>query len=254
MDNWDKNIITNENLNKLGGIKHFTSTKQSISITCPRFTGDSPKIYSNARKKLGNVLGIDPHYLVFPRQTHSNNIEIIHQVPKEEIKNVDAMITNVPGICLCIQTADCVPILLFDPVKKVIAVVHAGWRGTVRKILFHTVKRMNKEFRCKPENIVVTIGPSISQRKYEIGKEVIYEIKKIMDNPDLVLIYRKKSEKAYLDLWEANRLQLLEGGLSNENIYVSSICTFTDSDHFFSARRQGIETGRIVTGIILKDE
>ena len=110
----------------------------------PRFTGDSADSYMGNRKALGKLLGISPGQMAFPRQTHSSQIEIVGEIQKKELQGVDALVTNTPGICLCIQTADCVPILLFDPVKKVIAAVHAGWRGTVQKILLHTAQKMNQ--------------------------------------------------------------------------------------------------------------
>ncbi len=113
----------------------FTTTKQTFDIQNPRFTGDLPELYTNSRKLLAEKIGIESEQLIFPRQEHTNCIAEINDVPKDEIKATDALITNKKGICLCVQTADCVPILLFDPVKGVVAAVHAGWRGTVKKIV-----------------------------------------------------------------------------------------------------------------------
>ena len=175
----------------------FTSTKQSFKAQNPRFTGDSPEIFVNNRELLAAKLMIKPEQLIFPRQTHTNCVAEILDIPADEIKETDALVTNKTGICLCVQTADCVPILLFDPMNNVIAAVHAGWRGTVKKIVEIAVQKMALKYNSLPENIVAAIGPSISPDIYEVGKEVVEEVKKSIPNAD-ILLHKNKIGRAHV--------------------------------------------------------
>jgi hypothetical protein len=228
----------------------FTSTKQTFDIVNPRFTGDSKDIFENNRILLAEKLMIKPEQLIFPRQTHTNCVAEISDIPKNEIKETDALVTNQTGICLCVQTADCVPILLFDPVNNVIAAVHAGWRGTVKKIAEVAVQKMVLKYNSSPENIIAAIGPSISPDIYEVGNEVVEEVKKSIPNAD-ILLHKNSSGNFHVNLWEANRQVLLENGLKENNIEILGECSFTETNKYFSARKEGIATGRMVSGIMI---
>ena len=228
----------------------FTSTKQTFDAPNPRFTGDSPEIFANNRILLAEKLMIKPDQLVFPRQTHTNCVAEISDIPENEIKETDALVTNKTGICLCVQTADCVPILLFDPINNVIAAVHAGWRGTVKKIVEIAVQKMVQKYKSSPENIVAAIGPSISADIYEVGNEVVEEVKKSIPNAEL-LLHKNSSGKYHVNLWEANRQILLENGLLEKHIEILGECSFTQGSKYFSARKEGIDTGRMVSGIMI---
>lgn len=228
----------------------FTSTKQTFEIRNPRFTGDSLEIYETNRALLAEKLMIKPEQLVFPRQTHTNCIVEISDIPANEINETDALVTNKKGICLCVQTADCVPILLFDPVNEVICAVHAGWRGTVKKIAEIAVQKMVQKYNSIPKNIVAAIGPSISPEIYEVGDEVVEEVRNSIPNAD-ILLHKNSSGNFHLNLWEANRQVLLKNGLTEKNIEVLGECSFSETSKYFSARKEGIETGRMVSGIML---
>ena len=228
----------------------FTSTKQTFDIQNPRFTGDSQNIFEKSRILLAGKLMIKPEQLVFPRQTHTNCVADISHIPENEIKETDALVTNKTGICLCVQTADCVPILLFDKENNVIAAVHAGWRGTVKKIAEIAVQKMITNYNSSPKNIVAAIGPSISPDIYEVGIEVVEEVKKSIPNAD-VMLAKNSSGKFHLNLWEANRQVLLAIGLSEKNIEILGECSYTQTSKYFSARKEGLETGRMVSGIML---
>ena len=229
----------------------FTTTRQTLQIENPRFTGDLPEIFLNARKVLAEKLGIEVDQLVFPRQEHTNCIAEIDQIPDIEIKATDALITNKRGICLCVQTADCVPILLFDPVKQVIAAVHAGWRGTVKKIVASTIDQMISNYHSNPKDILAAIGPSISPEVYEVGDEVVAEARKSLPEPEKALILNI-SGKYHFNLWEANRQLLVSTGILKQSIEISGECSFSNPNKYFSARRDGIKTGRMVSGIMIK--
>lgn len=228
----------------------FTSTKQSFDTENTRFTGDSPEIYTENRKQLAEKLGIEVQQLVFPRQTHTDCVAEIDGVPDCEITETDALVTNQRGICICVQTADCVPILLFDSKKKVIAAIHAGWRGTVKKIAAAAVQKMTDKFGSNTANIIAAIGPSISPAMYEVGNEVTEAVLRSIPNAGKV-IRLNSSGKNHIDLWEANRQVLLHAGLQTKNIEIIGECSFTLNDRYFSARKEGAETGRMVSGIML---
>lgn len=189
--------------------------------------------------------------MFFPRQTHSNHVEIIRKPANElAIPDTDALITNQPGICICVQTADCVPILLHDPVKNVVAAIHAGWRGTVEKIVCKTLKIMQTEFDSNPVDVWAGIGPSISQQYYEVGEDVIYRVNKQFEDA-LKLLKPSENKRAYFDLWKANQHLLVQSGVSYNQIDILGLCTYFEESSFFSARRDGADTGRMVSGIML---
>lgn len=231
----------------------FTTTRQTFrGAISPRFTGGETGKALENRKELAAILGIYPGQLVFPLQTHTNCVAVLHGIPDREIQETDALITDRPGICLCVQTADCVPVLLFDSVKEVIAAVHAGWRGTVKKIAEEAVLKMINNYDCRPENMKAVIGPSIGPGVYEVGDEVVSEVQKNVPNFERVL-HENSSGRFHLNLWEANR-QILQGcGIPSQNIETAGECTFSNQKKYFSARREGVNSGRIVSGIILKE-
>ena len=164
----------------------------------------------------------------------------------EELQDVDAVVTHLKDFCLCVSTADCVPILLYDRVKEVIAAIHAGWRGTVGRIVEKTLDVMKSQYGTEGEDVMACIGPSISLESFEVGDEVYAAFEEA--GFDMSRIARKY-EKWHLDLWEANRLQLLAHGVLPEHIEVAGICTYQNHEDFFSARRLGIKSGRILSGI-----
>jgi len=230
----------------------FSTTKKTFEAQSPRFTGDTPEIFIENRQQLAKILGIEPQQLVFPRQTHTRCVAEILEIPSQEIRETDALVTNRPGICLCVQTADCVPILLFDPTENVISAIHAGWRGTVSKIAEEAVQKMISGYQSSPRNILALIGPSISPGIYEVGDEVVSQARTNIPGAGETL-HKNTQGKYHFNLWEANRRILIGCGLNPENIEISGECSFTEKDKYFSARRDGIETGRMVTGIILKN-
>ncbi len=228
----------------------FTTSKQTFDIQHSRFTGDSPELYINARKSLAEKLEIEVDQLIFPRQDHTNCVVELNQVPDKELKTTDALITDKTGMCLCVQTADCVPILLFDPEKKVVAAVHAGWRGTVKQIVKITVQQMILDYHSQPKKILALIGPSIGPVVYEIGNEVVNAVRNSIPEPEKTL-HLNHSGKYHFNLWEANKQLLVANGILTQNIEILEECSFTLADKYFSARREGVNTGRMVSGIMI---
>lgn len=151
-------------------------------------------------------------------------------------------------VCIGVSTADCIPILLYDPEHHAAAAVHAGWRGTVMRIAEKSIRQMTLDYGTRPELLEAVIGPGISQEAFEVGDEV-YDAFREAGFPMSEIA--RKQEKWHIDLWAANYLQLENCGLRINHIQVSGICTYRHCEEYFSARRLGIASGRIFTGIIL---
>ncbi|MFC1997254.1 peptidoglycan editing factor PgeF [Chloroflexota bacterium] len=163
-------------------------------------------------------------------------------------KKADAIMTDNPEITLFMRFADCVPILLFDPVKKVVGVAHAGWQGTVRKIASAAVDRMVSFYGSKPANIRAGIGPSIAPHHYQIGPEVVQKVKEAFGVMAARLL-PSQNGLTYFDLWAANQILLKDAGLLN--IETSGFCTACHLDDWFSHRGENGKTGRFGTLIAL---
>lgn len=234
-------------------LKHCITTREGWkSGQKPRFTESDLYPWKEYRKELGKALNVAADQIYFPKQTHSDIVEVVtEQTTLEDLDCKDALITNKKGICLAIQTADCVPVFLFDPVKKVIAVVHAGWRGTVGKLVLKTIEKMSHNFACRGEDIKAGIGPSIHKYAYEVGSEVIDHVVEKFPKYDALLSPSMLDGRAYFDLWEANKILLTDCGLNPNNIEIMGMCSYELDQLFFSARREGVDTGRMVSCLML---
>lgn len=258
-----------ELLSSCSNISHFVTTRNGGcsegtygTFNCSPYSGDRDEAVRQNQSLLFEGMQCKPKELVIPFQTHDTKYVVIGEEyaagstlqKKEMLHGVDALITSEPGYCLCISTADCVPVLLYDQRNRVVAAVHAGWRGTVNYIVRETLSGMKHLFGTEGEDVLACIGPSISCDSFEIGEEV-YEAfqNKGFDMPRISM-WNKATRKHHIDLWEANRLQLLACGVSEEQIELSGICTYICHDQFFSARRLGINSGRILSGIMLNEE
>lgn len=246
-----------ENLSSFENITHFSSTRAGgvskgnlSSLNLGYTVNDNPKNVTTNLKLLANSLGFEKSQMVSPKQTHSKNVGIVKS-HKDIFPETDALITNIPNICIFIRTADCVPILLFDPVKKAVAAIHSGWKSTVQEISKHTIELMQKEFGTKPNNIIAGVGPSIGPAVYEVGPEVVEAFRKVFGTNHVIKPITD-SDKAYLNLWEANKKILMNAGVLEDQIEIAKMCTYSDTGLFFSARRDHLKTGRLATGIMLK--
>lgn len=186
------------------------------------------------------ALGLRLEDLALPRQVHSDNICWMSEPGRPE--QTDAVITDKPGLCVCVKTADCIPILLYDTRKHIVAAVHAGWRGTVARIVQKTIRQMQPH---SPDDLHAIIGPGISLEQFEVGDEV-YDAFKTEGFP--MERIAKKTERWHINLWEANRWLIEEQGVTD--IFVEGTCTRSSED-FYSARRETINTGRNYNGIYI---
>ena len=246
------------NLSIFENLVHFSTTRIGgvstgilDSLNLGYTVNDNPKNVTQNLENLSKILGFERKQMVSPKQTHSKNIGIVKST-NDIFPNTYALITNIPGICIFVRTADCVPILLFDPVQKAVAIIHSGWKGTVHKISQHTIELMQTEFGTKPNDLIAGIGPSIGPDVYEVGPEVI-ELFYEQFGIDHITKPVKDSEKGLLNLWKVNKNILLESGIPENQIEIAEICTYANPELFYSARRNGVKTGRMATGIILKN-
>ena len=193
------------------------------------------------------ALGFQLEDLALPRQVHSDNVLWMHEAGRPEA--TDAVITDQPGLPVCVKTADCIPVLLYDTRQRIVAAAHAGWRGTVSRIVQKTVRQMHP---LDPKDLHSIIGPGISLQQFEVGDEV-YEAFFAAGFPMERIARRFPSSNGegawHIDLWDANRFLLQELGV--DDIFVEGTCTRTSED-FYSARRETINTGRNYNGIVIK--
>ncbi len=245
------------------GVRHIFSTRHggvsSGDTATMNLSFDKDTNRENVIKNfeiLCDAVGINPENLVLSKQTHTNNVVIVTEqdrgrgIYKESFEDVDGLITNCPNVALVTQYADCTPLVFYDPVKRVVATSHAGWRGTVQLIGKCTVDKMVNEFGCNPRDIIAGIGPNIGQCCYEVDDPVIDEFKKI-DFLNLVDFVKVKGNGKYmLNLAEANRQILIASGIHPENIDVTDICTCCNSEDLHSHRATNGKRGTI--GIIIE--
>ena len=203
-----------------------------------------------------------PYYVVQPHQVHGCEIrEVLRpDTTRDELEGVDALVTNVPGVAISVRTADCIPVLLYDPVHKAVAAVHAGWRGTVQHISLKVIDRMRELYGTQASNLLAVIGPGIGPDSFQVGQEVAdafaaagFPMEKILSDrgPKKPSVKNPMNGGLHLDLWEANRWLLIMSGVLADNIQISGICTYLNNDLFYSARREGIKCNRMITSIMM---
>lgn len=242
-----------------GGASEGNFAEFNINPYC----GDAPQHIRDNCQALCRQLGIATNRLIMPHQVHGTTIRAIRSdfvnLSTEQqnalLEGVDALITNERSLCIGVSTADCIPILLYDATHQAIAAIHAGWRGTVQRIAQLAVRQMKSTFGTHPATLQAVIGPGISLDAFEVGDEVYQQFAAAQFN--MSTLARRfpaegNTEKWHIDLWACNCEQLTAEGVPLENIQVAGICTYLHSDHFFSARRLGIRSGRIYSGILLR--
>lgn len=223
------------------------STGNYAAFNINMFCGDDPVHIAANRQALCRLLDIPIQQLVIPHQVHGTTIRRIDTPPTETIEGVDAVMTNRPQICVGVSTADCIPILLYDTRQKAVCAVHAGWRGTVNRIAEKAVSAMHDAYGTEPTDIHAVIGPGISLDSFEVGDEVYEQFAQAGFN---MLHIARHDAKWHIDLPLCNQLQLEAMGVTD--IHQSDVCTYQQYDQYFSARRLGIDSGRIYTAIMLK--
>lgn len=233
---WD---IPHAVITRRGGV----SPKPWATLNLGATVGDDPERVKENRRKAFEAVGrdISTYYDVW--QVHSRKVICTHipRDPNTPHEKADAVLTNTPGLTLFMRFADCVPILLFDPVKKVVGLVHSGWMGTVKQIAVAVVEKMTAEYGTHPVDIIAGIGPSICQDHYEVGENVVQKIYQSF-GADGEKFFRNNNGHFWFNLWEANKYLLAKAGV--EQIEISGICTACHLEDWFSHRGEAGKTGR----------
>jgi len=255
-----------DSLSVYSEIKHFVSTRHGgvsrnaySSLNIGLGTDDDRALVLENRKIMAQSVDIPLNAFVFLNQIHDARVAIVNAGMKgcgaftrdTAICGTDAMVTNVPDICLFVMSADCVPLLFFDPVKKVIGACHAGWRGTLLKAPVATIQTMCESYGSVPADILVAVGPSIGPCCYNVGGEVIDSVLRTFGSTDAFIRFDKFDWQPYFDLWSTNQLILRKAGIQEKNIEISGLCTQCHHTDFFSSRHDKGITGRFGAGIML---
>ncbi|PWH11778.1 MAG: peptidoglycan editing factor PgeF [Anaerolineae bacterium] len=216
--------------------------------------GDERSRVRENRYRSFHAVGRQVNSLFDVWQVHSADV-VLANAPHPRYENppefkADAIITDNPAVTLFMRFADCTPILLYDPRKRAVGIVHAGWLGTVRRAAGETVKAMRAAFGSKPSDILAAIGPSIGPDHYEVGNDVETQVRYAFGKEAELLLHRNHGPKAHFDLWMANQLVLRQAGV--EQIQVAGLCTACHPADWYSHRAQKGKTGRFGALIALR--
>lgn len=234
---------------RLGGVSEGIYSSMNLSFT----RGDKEEAVKENYRRISSAMGFAMENIVTSDQTHTANVRRVTEEDRgngitkpRPYKDVDGMITNVPGIVLATFYADCVPLYFVDPVQKAIGLSHSGWRGTVSKIGKITVEKMSEEYGTRPEELYAAVGPSICQKCYEVSEDVAEEFRRAFDPKYWnTLFYKKENGKYQLNLWEANHIVLLESGIPEDHISMPNLCTCCNPEFLFSHRASKGKRGNL---------
>ncbi len=251
------NLTVNTFTTRSGGVSRSPFDSLNVSYN----VDDKDSCVIENRKIILDILGIDYRCVVSAQQVHKDKITVVRKEDKGKgafkysngIAESDALITNVSGIPLLMCYADCVPIFILDPIKKAIALIHSGRRGTELELTLKTLFKMKKIFETNPRSCLAAIFPSIGPCCYKIKNqdEVNNCSSKNKLSNNSKIIYKQNKDEWYLDLKKANYLQLIKGGVEEKNIFVNEICTADHPEFFFSYRRDMGNTGRMAAIFML---
>lgn len=241
---------------RLGGVSEGDFWSMNFSFT----RGDSKDAVLENYQRMADALGVERERMTLTFQTHTTNVRRVTEedagkgiVKERDYRDVDGLITDVPGMTLVTFFADCVPLFFLDPVRKAIGLSHSGWRGTVNRMGSVTIDAMRSNFGSRPEDIIACIGPSICKQCYEVGEEVFDEFKNAFGTEHIdSLLSANNNGKYQLDLWAANELVLEEAGITKEHLSVTNICTYCNPELLYSHRRTGERRGNLCAFLCLK--
>ena len=250
-------MVTHAFSTRMGGVSEGPFATMNFSFT----RGDDPEAVKENYRRMANALNVDMGRMVVTWQTHTTNVRLVLEqdfgkgvISDRDYRDVDGLITNIPGVTLVTFFADCVPLYFVDTKKRAIGLSHSGWRGTVNRMGAETIRRMTEVFGTDPADVVACIGPSICQDSYEVGSEVIEQFRTAFDEKHYEnLFYEKPNGKYQLNLWEANQIVLKEAGIPEKQIYVTDICTYCNPDLLYSHRRCAEKRGNLCAFLCLKE-
>ena len=253
----DTGMVINGFSTRLGGASKGRFATMNFSYS----RKDDPADVLENFTRMADALGVERDRMVVSYQTHTTNERRVTRedegkgvIRERDYRNVDGLITDVPGITLVTFYADCVPLYLVDPVHHAIGLSHSGWRGTVRRMGQVTMDAMKEAFGTRPEDVTACIGPSICRDCFEVGEEVAEAFADAFDPKYRDALYRANAKpgKYQLDLWKANEIIFQEAGVPKEQIHTTNICTMCNSDYLFSHRRVGEERGNLAAFLSIR--
>lgn len=253
----DTGMVINGFSTRLGGASKGRFATMNFSYS----RKDDPADVLENFTRMADALGVERDRMVVSYQTHTTNVRRVTRedegkgvIRERDYRDVDGLITDVPGITLVTFYADCVPLYLVDQVHHAIGLSHPGWRGTVRRMGQVTMDAMKEAFGTRPEDVTACIGPSICRDCFEVGEEVAEAFADAFDPKYRDALYRanEKPGKYQLDLWKANEIIFQEAGVPKEQIHTTNICTMCNSDYLFSHRRVGEERGNLAAFLSIR--
>ena len=259
-------FLTFPTLSELDFVNHAFSTRiggvssdefKSMNLNFKR--GDEPEKVTENYKIFCKAAGFDYESLVSSSQDHNTNVRCVTKKDRgigvyrpHDMESVDALVTNESGVTLVTHYADCTPLLFADPEKKVIALAHAGWRGTVNKIGEATVDVMQEKYGCDPTDIIAVVGPAIGPCCYEVDTPVFEQFASLTELKPAYFTKSLGHGKYLVDLKETNRRMLMEAGLLSINITISDVCTRCNSGLLYSHRASGGKRGGLVAMMAIR--
>lgn len=262
----DKRLISYESMLAFPNVTCFTTTRfggvstgNYGSLNCGIYTDDDPKNIQQNLEIVCNALPKKPAVLAIPHLAHGTDYAHLgrsflrgtEEERRERLEWKDILMTREKGICVCVTSADCLPIAIYDAKNEAVCMVHAGWRGTVKHVTLTALQKMQQKFGTLPEDVHIVVGPGISLAGFEVGDEVYEEFKNSSYPIEHVAEWVPRSHKYHINLWVANRLDMQEFGVPSSQIEMSGICTYLRYQEFFSVRRLTRDSGRLLTGIML---
>ena len=236
---------------RMGGVSEGMFSSMNLSFA----RGDEEGRVRENFARLGRAMGLDCRNLVFSDQTHTSNVRVVTEadrgkgfVREKDYRDVDGLVTNVPGLVLATFYADCVPLFLVDPVHRAVGLSHSGWNGKC------TVELMKEQYGTRPEDLTAAIGPSICQDCYEVSEDVIGQFQEAFEKTYWKEIFYEKPDGKYqLNLWRANELIFREAGLLPGRILTTDLCTCCNAKLLFSHRASKGKRGNLGAFLMLKE-
>jgi polyphenol oxidase len=248
-----RDFLTHAFCTRLGGVSEGDYASLNMSFR----EGDLESAVLQNWNRMAMAFGIPLDQFITLNQVHGDDIFVIkpygEYLPMDGVLNYDAIVTTRQNLAICIKTADCVPVFIVDRTKKIIAAVHAGWKGTALQISAKVIRLLYEKFNSQPRDILAAIGPAIGPCCFELDEELTYPFLNQKDHKAF-LFAGERLNKCIVDLPEANRRQMMNCGIPEENIDVSNLCTSSRQDLFFSYRGSGGIAGRQINFIMIKGD